>query len=174
VIGPKMRKRLVIDANLLYSASRRDDPQAAASFAILNQVYLLCHRAVVNDALLAEWDTHSKATGQRWRVEMEKRGKVIRVQPAPHPLRAEMEAVFPDKKDREAVRKDLHLVELAAAADGVILSRDRKAPELIRTRATRGRRLAGLVWHDPLSDLDRTVRWLKAGAKREDAPGNLL
>jgi hypothetical protein len=169
-MSPKMRKRLVIDANLLRAASGSAASQAAASSAVLNTVYKLCHRAAVNAALLDEWDRHSGREGRRWRVEMEKRGKVIEVETESHWLRAQLDEVFPVAGERREVTKDLHLLELAGAADRVILSIEKRAPALLRRQAGSRRALEEVTWHNPVVDTDRTVRWLRSGARRDDAP----
>lgn len=169
-MSPKMRKRLVIDANLLFSASGRDDPQAAASSTVLNAVYKLCHRTVVNRALLAEWDQHAKQAALRWRVEMEKRGKVIEIETDPHWLRAGLDDVFPNDGERREVSKDLHLLELAEAADRVVLSLEKRAPRLLRREARSRRALSRIVWHDVVADTVATVKWLRGGARRDQAP----
>lgn len=170
-MGRKMRKRLVIDASLLQAASAdSDSPHAKDCFKVLDAVKRICHRAVVNAALESEWDKHWSLYAVIWRNEMVSKKKLDLLKTQLHPLRERLEEVFPDRRNRKAAEKDLHLIELALAADGIVLSLDDAAKRLFENATTNQQVLRRIAWHNPAKDAGATLRWLRGGARLDQVP----
>jgi hypothetical protein len=69
----------------------------------------------------------------------------------------------------DAVKKDCLLVDAALACDGLIASRDDEMRAILRTVARDIEQLRKLVWVNPTTDSETTVRWLGSGARNEPA-----
>lgn len=67
----------------------------------------------------------------------------------------------------EEAEKDLHLIEAALEADGVVLSRDERARRLLGRFATSVPELGAVTWVNPDRDEERPREWLEAGAPLE-------
>jgi hypothetical protein len=66
-------------------------------------------------------------------------------------------------EQREAVRKDLHLIEAALQADRIIVSLDENARMLFQVQE-----LHPIIWVNPVSEHLRIQSWLEHGAPPVD------
>ncbi|WP_437755589.1 hypothetical protein [Sorangium sp. So ce1389] len=137
---------------------------------VLKTVLDVCHRAVMPAAIRDEWNKHQSVFATRWRVAMVARKKLILDDtPSDALLRGEIEAVSATEPAREAMLKDVHLVEAAQMADRTILSLDDTARGLFASASPRVRALRTIVWVNPGSEGDRAQAWLHDGAPPEPA-----
>lgn len=164
-----MKRLLVVDANLIQAASNSGNPFAFACLRILNRILNICHAAALNDVLRDEWDRHASVASRTWIGIMEKRGKLIERTPRRHSLRDGLHSHFDSEQHREEVLKDLHLIELALDADRVVLSLERRCKDLLEQHTGL---LSELLWHNPVQDVEATIRWLEAGAQWDEAPAD--
>jgi len=70
--------------------------------------------------------------------------------------------------DREAVEKDVHLIEAALASDQTVFSRDEKARAALKRSAQGLASIRHICWVTPEHDLDELIHWLEEGAPRRE------
>lgn len=149
--------RLVVDASVAKAAGDpmlSADAAALAWAATLSTIQRICHRVVVCDALLAEWNRHSGAAFRRWRKRMLDLDKVIHMQQVDLEdvaLRLAVDGLR-DEGAKLAIGKDLHLIELAMRSDRWIFSADEKIK----------RHLAA---HSSLASWNQAIRWGASGTE---------
>ncbi|WP_437724230.1 hypothetical protein [Sorangium sp. So ce861] len=168
----KTSRRLVIDASVARAAGGEGAtyPLSKHCRDALRTVLDVCHRAVMPPAIREEWNKHQSVFASQWRVAMVARKKLILEDTRPDPmLRGEIEAASSSEPGREAMLKDVHLVEAAQASDRTILSLDDAARDLFAGASRRVRALRTIVWVNPGSEADRARDWLDGGAPPEAA-----
>ena len=60
--------------------------------------------------------------------------------------------------------KDVHLIEAANAADGIVASLDEEVRNLFRTNAASIGAIRKTCWVNPVHEAERAVQWLQVGA----------
>lgn len=174
----KSSKRLVIDASVARACG---DHQASSNVSkicrdVLDIVLEVCHRMVIDQKIIQEWDNQQSRYAEKWRVQMRKRGKTIVV-----PKNTDVNvfdrivnaAETTDRPDVvefvEAVAKDIHLIEAGLRSDLIVISLDKKAKANFEQISMQVGELANIEWINPELDTD-VVGWLKAGAKNSSYP----
>lgn len=168
--GPS--RRLVVDADILGAAGGQPNPdcRGVAVRAFLIAVLSICHRVVVTPAISGEWKRHASRFSRQWRVSMEARKKIIRLDaPEDARLRKQLARAIPVRRDKEAALKDVHLIEAARAADGIVASLDEKARQIFASACVPIPDLASLTWVNPACVAEGVPAWLEAGARTEQA-----
>ncbi|XXT19398.1 hypothetical protein WME94_55160 [Sorangium sp. So ce429] len=168
----KASRRLVIDASVARAAGGEGAtfPLSKHCRDVLKTVLDVCHRAVMPASIRDEWNKHQSVFATRWRVAMVARKKLILDDtPSDALLRGEIEAASATEPGREAMLKDVHLVEAAQMADRTILSLDDTARGLFASTSRRVPALRTIVWVNPGSEGDRAQAWLHDGAPPEPA-----
>ena len=82
-------------------------------------------------------------------------------------LRKKLEKLEFTDKDKEAMMKDIHLVEAALKTGQVILSSDDIARSLFRIASRRVGEIRHIIWVNPVHDEEKVIPWLDNGASRE-------
>jgi len=164
-VSAPVRRRLVIDADVLHGAGDPGTPSASGArrVAFLKAVFAICHRVAVPAELQDEWRRHSSAEAREWYVYMWSMGKVepvvLRHDAA---LRERVLATAPTRNERAIMAKDWHLILAALQSDGLIVSCDGHARRHFHRAATDVPELSRLVWADPHED--GILEWLREGA----------
>ena len=140
---------LVIDASVARAAGETEHPVSSACRQFLLEVLAICHRVVVSPAMREEWQRHQSRFTRKWRVSMAARQKPLRdITPAPAGL--DLDAFAAPR--REAVEKDLCVLEAALATDHEIVTLDDALREALGS-APHGARLRDrITWHNPVTD----------------------
>ena len=163
-------KRLVIDADVA-QASGSDtatDPRAKGCRDFLQKVLSLCHRVVMTQEIRNEWKEHQSSFARRWRVLMEGRKKVCRVEPpANEVLLSKIKETATNKKAREDIRKDFHLLEAALETDRIIISLDETVRQHFTQAAPSVGEIRDTVWVNPERTEEQPLPWLRDGAPPE-------
>jgi len=163
-------KRLVVDASVVQACvdERSEHPRSKNCRHFLLRIYTICHRVVLTEKIKEEWDRHTKGYARKWRSWMVAGKKLLRLEV---PLRSDLEervvSEFPEGNIREAVLKDLPLIEAALSTDLTIVSLDETAREHFRTLAARVGEFRNLVWVNPERIEEDPITWLQKGAKPE-------
>ena len=99
---------------------------------------------------------------------MDARRRVVRTVVLPHQqLRRGVENCPVSDAAKEAMVKDLLLIEAALASDDTVVSRDDAVRDLFRANLNRVRALSRIVWVNPDRDEEEPIVWLRAGARAE-------
>jgi hypothetical protein len=165
-------KRLVIDADVLHSAGGEQTvhPRAKHCRDFLKAVLTICHRVARTPAIDEEWNCHSSDFSRKWRVWMNSKKKLERVQTdfsEARSLLRNVERTVNSDKEIDAVRKDIHLIHAALAADRSIVSCDETARQLFRNGSSTVSDLSPIVWVNPDREEEKPIQWLEDGAEAE-------
>jgi hypothetical protein len=164
-------KRLVIDASIARSSGGEDAtyPTSKNCRDFLTATLDICHQIVMTADILEEWNAHQSRFARRWRVSMEARKKVYRLDcEADEALRHKIKQFVPADKHYEAMIKDCHLIEAAILTDKIIVSLDDIARDLFTTITVKVGEFRNLVWVNPDNIEDeQPILWLEQGAKTE-------
>ena len=131
-MSEKDSKRLVIDADVARSAGSETaiHQRAINCREFLKSVKEQNHQIVLTKIISEEWKKHQSRFTRRWRLSMDARKKVVRINPSEdQQLRDKISTTTHDENEIEVMQKDLHLLEAALATDQTIISLD----ETVRT-----------------------------------------
>ncbi len=163
------RQRLVIDASVARASGGKDavHPTAKNCRDFLTAVLQICHCVVMTPPIIKEWKKHQSAFARKWRVQMEGRKKVVRIEPSADASLDRKLARAARGNKLAAMRKDLHLIEAALATDLTVVARDDEARGLFASASGNVRELKDIVWVNPDNAEESPLTWLKNGAKAE-------
>ena len=142
------RKYLVIDASVARSAGETEHPVSSSCRNLLIKVLEICHNAVASTELMAEWKRHQSRFTRKWCRSMAARRKPL--------LRIETEPVdidlsdFPEKL-KNAVSKDIFLIEAALAADQIIITLDKAFYNALGSTPSGTALRNRITWYDPIT-----------------------
>lgn len=146
---------------------------------LLTAVRDVCHRVGMSGDTMAEWERQERETedqygvfpyARMWRREMAARRKYVRLRP---PLdvsfRKSVIETGKDPTDKDAIEKDMRLIEASLVADRIVISVDKKARDLMSSAARACSQLREIVWVNPEEMPAAELRkWLQAGAPPRD------
>jgi hypothetical protein len=119
-------------------------------------------------AVIEEWNNHQSHFARRWRRSMEARKKVVRVgAPADDNLRDKIKHIASSDKARDAMLKDIHLIEAAKVTDQTVIALDETVRNLFASMSRRVGELRSIVWANPDKTEEQSISWLENGAKPE-------
>jgi len=162
----KRSKCLVIDACVARSAGGMDttDPGAKNCRDFLTAILDICHHVVMTRAIGEEWKMHQSRFARKWLLSMEAHRKVRRfTQTSRLEMRERIMKAIPDKNNRDAMLKDVHLLEAALSADKIIASTDQEARTLFTKSAGVSKAAKNVVWLDPGKEGEKVLDRLKKG-----------
>ena len=164
---PKRCRRLVVDADVVGSATETKHPVSSACRRFLMTMLEVRHCVVITDDIKAEWRRHQTKFSRTWLRRRYAR-KLVRDDyfgPNVH-FRAGILAFVPVSK-RSVVAKDLHLVEAAIATDFLVASQDETVRSAFRCVSVNVQQLQQVVWVNPTIREERPILWLRSGARPE-------
>ena len=164
-------KRLVIDADVARASGSETatHPRAEHCRDFLNAVLSLSYRIVMTEKINNEWKNHQSRFARRWRVSMDARKRINRINPPEdEALQTEITTTTNNENEIEALRKDFHLLQAALATDQTIISLDEIVRRLFKRASQQVGEIRGIIWVNP----DRTAEeqpivWLQNGAPPE-------
>lgn len=169
-MAKRRSRRLVIDTSIARAAGGEGAtfPTSKHCRDLLLAVRTICHRLVLTSDITEEWNRNQSTFARQWRVSMEARRKVERLNVAPDTaLRRKIEQTATVQSDRNAMLKDCCLLEAALAADRIVLSLDDTVRALFADAARHVGELRAVMWSNPDILDEATVAWLENGAKVE-------
>ena len=165
-------KRLVIDTDVAQAAGSETatHPRAKHCRDFLQEVLLLGHSVVMTQEISNEWKRHRSSFARRWRVSMDARKKVYRVNaPVDEELRNKIEKTATNQDEIEDMQKDFHLLEAAWATDQTIISLEEIIRQLFARAAQRVGEIRDIVWVNPeRTEEEEPLVWLQNGASPDD------
>ena len=161
-------RRLVIDADIVNSASEAKYPISSTCRRFLDTVLDVGHHVVMTKAIREEWHRHMSRYSKIWRRRMWARKRVVKIiGERDETLRGRIDASV--SQDQQAmVAKDVHLVEAALATDQLITSQDERVRNALRTASNNVGELKRIVWVNPTRGDEKPIDWLRDGAKTEE------
>lgn len=162
-----MSRRIVVDASVAGAAGERSHPTSQMCRQFLLDMLTICHKAVMSQELMIEWDNHASGYSVRWLAAMRSKRKIVTVNSGSSEGIADH---FCDDtrftpKQIGAMEKDLLLILAALQADRLIASCDRKVKDLFAQVALTFDDIKNIVWVDPSQEDDDCPHWLESGAR---------
>jgi hypothetical protein len=116
-----------------------------------------------------EWYKHASKFALRWLVSMNDRGKLDNPRVSPDlSLRRKVLPLARDGQERDAVMKDLPLIEAARATERLIASRDDTARRRFARYSESVTELCNVSWVNPDRLIEENlIQWLRQGAPNE-------
>ena len=165
-------KRLVIDTDVAQASGSEEaiHPRAKHCRDFLQEVLSLSHSVVMTPEISNEWKRHRSSFARRWRVSMDARKKVYRVNaPADEELHDKIKQTRINLEESEDMQKDLHLLDAALATDQNIVSLDETIRGYFAQAAQRVGEIRDIVWVNPeRTEEEKPLVWLQNGAPPED------
>ena len=165
-------KRLVIDTDVAQASGSEEatHPRAKHCRDFLQEVLSLGHSVVMTPEISDEWKRHRSGFARRWRVSMDARKKVYRVNaPIDGGLRNKIEKTAINQNEIEDIQKDFHLLEAAWATDQTIISLAEIIRQLFARASQRVGEIRDIVWVNPeRKEEEEPLVWLRNGAPPDD------
>lgn len=160
-------RQLVIDADIVHSASEATYPISSTCRKFLDIVLEVGHHLVMTKAIREEWHRHISKYARTWRRRMWARKRVVRiVGERDETLRVRIASSVPQEQ-QAMIAKDVHLVEAARATDRLITSRDERVRRALGAAANKVEELKKITWVNPTREDEKPIDWLRDGAKTE-------
>ena len=161
-------KKLVIDASVAHASGNEGAvfPTSKKCRDLLITVLENQYEMVMTTEIGEEWRRHQSNFARRWRVSMEARKKVFRMDAAPIiALREKLLLHSVGQKQKEAIKKDLILIEAALQSDNTIISLDDTVRGILTKVSKNVGQIKGIVWVNPDKDEEKPLHWIKNGAQ---------
>jgi hypothetical protein len=159
---------LVIDASVARAAGKTEHPVSSACRSFLQEVLEICHKVVMTPEISEEWNNHRSNFAFLWRASMTARKKVVRRSSVEDVgLREAIRRLELTDRARDAILKDIHLVEAALATGQAVASLDETIRGHLCQISSTVRTLGLLVWVNPIKDDEHPIDWLREGANAE-------
>ena len=163
-------KRLVIDADVARASGSETatHPRAEHCRDFLNAVLSLSYRIVMTQKINSEWKNHQSRFARRWRVSMDARKKIDRINPSEdEELQDKVTTTATDKDEVEAMQKDFHLLQAALATDQTVISLDETIRGLFKRASQHVGEIRDIIWVNPDRPEEHPITWLQNGALPE-------
>ena len=164
-------KRLVIDADVARASGseRATHPRAEHCRDFLNAVLSLSHRMVMTEQINNEWKNHQSRFARRWRVSMDARKKIDRIDPPENAeLQAKVTTTTNNENEIEAMQKDFHLLQAALATDQTVVSLDETIRGLFKRASQQVGEIRNIIWvNSDRTAEEQPIAWLQNGAPPE-------
>ena len=165
----KVRPRvLVIDSDVVATATGNENPRSMSCLLTLNTVLQVGHKVLLTPAIATEWNNRFPKFAGRWLVQMKSRGSLVEVDDEPDTGIAGALRKLPVHPDILAIMlKDKHLLEAALLAHQTVLSMDETAYYHFYAAANAISQIRPVMWTNPERAVDDCVTWLISGARPE-------
>ena len=120
---------LVVDASVAFAAGYSTNPDSSRCRDLLDSILSICHRIIMSPPLSLEWKNNANRYALRWITTMVAMKKVVFIGGHSFHISIEKAKVLTDR-ERAAIEKDKHLVELAIEGNGIIYTLDDTAIEI--------------------------------------------
>ena len=163
-------KRLVIDTDVAQASGDEDatDPRAIHCRDFLKEVMSQNHRVVMTRKISDEWKRHRSRFAYEWRVSMDARRKIDRINPPENEeLQTKITTTTNNADEIEVMGKDFHLLQAALATDQTVISLDETVRGLFAHASQQVGEIRHIIWVNPDRAEERLILWLQNGAPPE-------
>jgi hypothetical protein len=147
----KHSRLIVVDASVARAAGESEHPVSSSCRRILIAIREICHRVVMTEALQDEWGRHEGSFAVRWRASMCAKKKTPRTCAELQLSRLDEVCEHLSPGEQAALRKDIHLIEAACAADGIIITHDREIMAIWEKCSDQFKLPKAIRWIDPVA-----------------------
>ena len=167
------RKSLVIDANIARAAGESKRGPSTRCGVFLESVREFGHRIVLTREISSEWHEHSSRFSENWLATMQRTNSVVYVHGvANQSLRESVKEHATDIGSRDAMLKDIRLLEAALKTDRNVASMDERARGHFGRSCRHVEEIRDITWVNPDTESEYCLDWLRRGAPTE--PKRLL
>jgi len=163
-------KCLVIDTDIARSAGGENtqDERSKSCRDFLLALRDTKHKIVTTETIRDEWHKHQSRITRTWLVSMVAQKKVCWIDaPADGELRTKVAQAATIEKKREAMFKDIHLIEASLQADRIVISMDEIVRRCFHEISQKVRILGKVAWVNPCKKEESPLDWLQHGAELE-------
>jgi hypothetical protein len=163
-------KCLVIDTDIARSAGgvEAHEERSKCCRDFLIAIRDTTHKLVTTEATREEWHKHQSKFTKVWMASMIARRRICWIEAPPdEELRRKIEQGTAHERKRNAMLKDIHLVEAALQADKIVVSLDETVRACFHETTQHLAVLRTLMWVNPCRSEETPVEWLNGGAKLE-------
>jgi hypothetical protein len=154
--------RLVVDTDVTSSAGKSEAPRSKNCRTTLETIRDEGHSIVMTDDINDEWRRHRSKYALHWLTSMYARKKVSWVDISPSDkLRSIISTTSDIESKRQAMEKDVHLLEAALVTDQKVLSLDDTVRNLFSNLCSRYNPIKVISWLNPDTQNERVIQWLK-------------
>ena len=160
--------KLVVDTCVARSAGIVSEaPESSRCREALNVVMRKPqYRLVFTPQLVQEWMEHESNFSKRWRSQMTKRNRILKLSESGHrALEKVIQATVGKASEKKLLLKDIHLISGALNSDRRILSRDEAVRALFIELSPHFEDLTKIICRNPVEDSEKVVEWLNEGAR---------
>ena len=164
-------KRLVIDTDVAQASGDEDatDPRAIHCRDFLKTVRSQDQTVVMTREISDEWKRHQSRFALEWRVSMDARRKIERINPPEYvEIQDKVTNTASDEDEIETIQKDFHLLQAALATDQTIISLDETVRGLFKRASQQVGEIRNIIWVNPdKTTEEHPIPWLQNGAPPE-------
>ena len=164
-------KRLVIDADVAQSSGSdtATDIRAVNCRDFLKAVREQDHKVVMTEKISDEWKRHQSRFARRWRLSMDARKKVERINTQSRDdIQDKIMNTTDNENEIENMQKDYHLIQAALETDKTIISLDETVRTLFAQVSQHVNEIRHIIWVNPdRTEEEQPIAWLKNGAPSE-------
>lgn len=156
---------IVVDASVARAAGETEHPVSKLCRESLDAMISGGHLLAMSQQLEEEWKKHASCYAVGWWRLMRSRNRVKTIIQNTSLDQRILNAV--DPQAQRIVRKDLHLVGTALAADKRVISLERRVRRHLHKAAFKIPELQELIWANPANEKEKVPDWLRNGAPDE-------
>ena len=164
----KGTKKIVIDADVLRRASRKKhNIDSLRCMILLNSIYRICHNLVVSGVIDKQYDEHASNYSTGWIAKMKRRDKLFESSNFIDIENIRDEIVYSEifvKEEISKIDEDIHLIQAALGADGIIVSCDDKIRRKFARAAQEidevGKKIGQIIWVNPVKENIDANQWI--------------
>lgn len=126
------------------------------------------HKVVLTRAIRTEWNKHQSLATLTWRSTMISTKRVCWLDDSvDEELRRKVGQCTTSEKKRDAMLKDIHLIEAALQADKIVISMDETVRQCFHGATRKVGVLRQIAWVNPCKSEEAPIGWLQGGAALE-------
>ena len=116
-----------------------------------------------------EWKRHQSRFALEWRVSMDARRKIDRINPPEYAgLQAKVTNTASGEDEIEVMEKDFHLLQAALATNQTIISLDETVRQLFKRASQQVGEIRDIIWVNPdRAAEEQPIAWLQNGTPPE-------
>jgi len=164
-------RRLVVNASIARAAGGDGAifPTSRNCRDFLYEIFHLGHVIIMTAEILIEWKKHGSPYSLKWLYWMTKKNKrIILANVENNELRQRIIESAPNEGSRNAMIKDIILIEAAMVSDNTIASLDEAARKRYKKISIEVTEIGQIIWVNPDKEEEEPIIWLREGATPEE------